>query len=241
MSALADCYASLSNPFGVRGPLYGPQGHRGADYRRGAGQAVLAYERCTVVLVEWSRFIGWCVSARLADGRYAGWAHGRPPLVRVGQALNAGDRVFDVAGAADDPGVTWAGAHIHTTLGPSAESIFAGTVFDPAPRIAAALGGSVPAGGGTPAPVTPTTPYTKRSGIMETVVAAPNGVVVHIYPGGKKNFASPGEYNTARDQIAFLRKQGASNLMALPPLASVPKVSWDTFGFLCEYVGAPTA
>lgn len=75
--------------------------------------------------------------------------------------------------------------------------------------------------------------------MAEAIVAAPNGVVVHLRAGGKTNFTKPAEYNTFRDQVAFLRAQGATDLMPLPPLEKVPAVTWDTFNFLCAYIGAP--
>jgi hypothetical protein len=141
MSALAECYATVSTPFAVRGPFYGPQGHRGADYRRGARQTILAYEHGVVVDVSWSKYIGWTVTARLDDGRFAGWAHVRLP-VPAGRELHPGDRLADVAGAGDNPGTLWAGAHIHTTIGPRIDAVYQGAVYDPAPRIAAAIASS---------------------------------------------------------------------------------------------------
>lgn len=75
--------------------------------------------------------------------------------------------------------------------------------------------------------------------MTEAIISAPNGVVVHLRPGGRTNFASVDQYNTFRDQVAFLRSKGATDIMPLPPLANVPKISWDTHSFLCGYIGAP--
>ena len=86
----------------------------------------------------------------------------------------------------------------------------------------------------------PGTPTPTNAGEkMEAIVSAPNGTVVHLRLGGKTNFASPAEYNTFRDQVAFLRNAGVTDIMALPALSSVPTVTWDTFKFLCRYMGAP--
>ncbi|WP_282845858.1 hypothetical protein [Microbacterium oxydans] len=75
--------------------------------------------------------------------------------------------------------------------------------------------------------------------MAEAIVSAPNGIVVHLRTGGKTNFTKPAEYNTFRDQVAFLRERGATDLMPLPPLDKVPRVTWDTFNYLCGYIGAP--
>lgn len=88
----------------------------------------------------------------------------------------------------------------------------------------------------TPPPA-PTIP--EEFSMAEAIVSAPNGVVVHLRSGGKTNFESAPQYNTFRDQVAFLRNAGATDIMALPPLEEVPKVSWETFNFLCRYIGAP--
>lgn len=79
----------------------------------------------------------------------------------------------------------------------------------------------------------------KWRGHMEAVMSAPNGIVVHIFPGGRRNFSTVQEYNIARDQIQFFRERGASSIMALPELGDVPRVSWDTHNYLCDYIGAP--
>lgn len=92
----------------------------------------------------------------------------------------------------------------------------------------------VPAGWQTP-------PETEKKEfeMAEAIVSTPNGVVVHLRSGGKTNFSSPSDYNTFRDQVAFLREAGATDLMALPELSKVPGVTWPTFEFLCGYMGAP--
>lgn len=92
---------------------------------------------------------------------------------------------------------------------------------------------AVPASGGG-------STISKEATIMaEAIVSAPNGVVVHLRPGGKTNFATTDEYNLVRDNVAALRKLGATDLMPLPALAKVPKVTWAVFNALCDYMGAP--
>ena len=84
---------------------------------------------------------------------------------------------------------------------------------------------------------TPETTATENN--VEAIVKAPNGIVVHLRPGGKTNFGTPQEYNTFRDQIAFLRNAGATDVMPLPELSTVPGLTWDTFIYLSRYIGAP--
>ncbi len=72
---------------------------------------------------------------------------------------------------------------------------------------------------------------------MEVIVKAPNDTIVHVMPGHKHNFATPAEYNTFRDQVNFLRGAGAANLMALPEMSRVPGVTWETFRYICLYLG----
>lgn len=147
--AWTDNYAVMSGAFGIMGPMYGPQGHRGADYRNGAGAAIHTYIDGVVTKIQYSSYIGTCVVVRSADGTYQGWAHTRNVNVSVGQAVSKGQQIAQVAGSGDRPGSTWAGPHIHTTWGPSNESIFSGTVWDPVPRIATAVS-STAGGGSTP-------------------------------------------------------------------------------------------
>ncbi|MDQ1173812.1 hypothetical protein QE430_002119 [Microbacterium testaceum] len=90
----------------------------------------------------------------------------------------------------------------------------------------------------TPTPVTPTDGEIED---MQTVVAAPNGTVVHISPAGKVNFGSAQQYNIFRAQISTLRNAGATTMMAMPPLEQVVNVNWETFNFLCQINGVATA
>lgn len=90
-----------------------------------------------------------------------------------------------------------------------------------------------------PAALTGSTIYQKGFDMAEAIISTPNGKVVHLRSGGKTNFETAKDYNTFRDQVAFLRDAGATDLMPLPELGKVPRVEWDTFTFLCGYFGAP--
>jgi hypothetical protein len=146
-AAVVECYATLVDPFGSTAGR--PSPHRGADYRRSAGQTVVAYEKCTVINSDLhSSYLGYSlVAQRARDGKYIGWAHllkGTRP--GNGTVLEAGDKVGLVAGFNDDHGSSWSGPHIHTTEGTTADHIYQGQNSDPAPDIAAARAGT--AGGG---------------------------------------------------------------------------------------------
>lgn len=152
IEAVRTCYAVLVDPFGSTAGRDTP--HRGADYRVGAGQPVVAYEKCTVVNSDLkSSFLGYSVVAkRHRDGAFIGWAHlvvGTRP--NNGQVLEAGDQVGICAGFGDYHGSSWTGPHSHTTEGTTSEHIYQGQNSDPNPDIQAAKAG-VAGGGTTPVP-----------------------------------------------------------------------------------------
>lgn len=76
---------------------------------------------------------------------------------------------------------------------------------------------------------------------VEAIVKAPNGTIVHLAYGTKTNFGSAEQYNNFRMQVNTLRSLGATDLMPLPELSTVPGVTWDTFTFLTQYIGAPAS
>lgn len=146
--AVAECYATLVDPFGSTAGR--PSPHRGADYKRSAGQTIVAYEDCTVIDSDLkSQYLGYSLTAkRHRDGKVIGWAHIRQGTrPGNGTVLKAGDQVGLVAGWDDFHGSSWSGPHIHTTEGDGAESIYSGQNSDPAPDIAAAVRGSQPGSG----------------------------------------------------------------------------------------------
>lgn len=151
-AAVVECYATLVEGFntlrsnGTR--------HRGADYRRGAGQVIVAYETCTVTNSDfYSSALGHCLTAtRARDGKSIGWAHIRKGTRPAnGTVLQPGDQVGIVAGWGEDPGSAWSGPHIHTTEddGNDWTHIYQGQNSDPVPDITAAKAGTA-GGGGTP-------------------------------------------------------------------------------------------
>ena len=144
-----DSYAVAGDPFGAFGPER-TNPHRGTDFKgQWRGRGIPAYAHGVVALTGYSSVLGYYIVVRLDDGRYAGWAHTiRTSRLNVGTEVWAGTIIAQVAGSQDSPGSAWFGIHIHTTLGPDVDSIYTGTVYDPAPRIRAACNGSSPAGGG---------------------------------------------------------------------------------------------
>lgn len=151
--AWIDFYAPArwGNRFGIKGPHYGPQGHRGHDIKAGAGSAVPALRAGTVVVSQYSSVLGYVVVVHVRASQYDGYAHVTKP-VPVGTKVVAGSRIGYVAGWNDKHGSAWDGPHLHMTNGPTATSVFSGTVRDPAPIINAvrtALAG----GGTTPKPI----------------------------------------------------------------------------------------
>lgn len=139
-----DFYTTAGNDFGIlpNSQFYGPQGHRGKDFAHSTGTPIPAYASGTVAMIETSGFLGRCVVVKLtSSGLFAGWAHTKNIVVRVGDSVAPGDTIAHVAGANDQPGSSWAGSHAHTTLGSSAESIFSGRVQDPMRLIRPAIGG----------------------------------------------------------------------------------------------------
>jgi hypothetical protein len=150
MSAVAECYSRPGTPFGAKGPFYHAEiGHRGMDYYRGARQLIYAYEPGTVRLVSSSAGLGGVMAIQLDQGLYAGWAHLFAMRLEVGDRVRFGTPIAEVAGWGDRPGDLWSGPHIHTTLSGSAwGAAFGGLpLYDPEPRIAAAIAASAPAGG----------------------------------------------------------------------------------------------
>lgn len=143
--SLAQCYGTLSTPFGELGPFYDSLGHRGADYRRAAGQPILAYDDMEVEYVGRSAGLGGVIGLRrLGLGGFAGFAH-VVGAAKAGTVIELGEPLAWVAGWDDDHGSLWSGPHIHTT--DSASSAYNAAIGvrplrDPAPLIARAISSS---------------------------------------------------------------------------------------------------
>lgn len=133
--------ARQGNAFGIKGPFYGPQGHRGQDYRAAVHESIPNYvpkgARC--VLNGHSSVLGNYTVLRRGLMFY-GWAHlligSRPD---VGAIVPQGGSVGKAAGPQDDHGSAWSGAHCHTTRGLTLMHIVYGAVLNPVTAIKAAL------------------------------------------------------------------------------------------------------
>lgn len=80
----------------------------------------------------------------------------------------------------------------------------------------------------------------ERNNTMRTaIVSAPNGVVVMLQPGRRRDFANPAEYEAMRAVVAKGRASGSTDLMPLPELAKVQRVTWAEHAAYCAYLGAP--
>ncbi len=168
---------------------------------------------------------GRYLALRANDGNYVRYLHLNSSAVHVGALVNRGDLIA-YSGASGNGQESFYGPHVHVSMWVGTTPLQAG--YANSVDFENYVGNA------------PTTPQpTSQEDSVEAIVSAPNGIVVHLRPGGKINFESAQQYNTFRDQIAFLRNAGATDVMALPPLASVPSVTWDTFSFLARYIGAP--
>lgn len=131
-----DFYKRTTNPFGAKGPFYGPAGHHGADFAVGTHGGIPSYFTGTLVMNGHSSVLGNYSVYRRDDGVYAGFAH-----LLIGTRKNVGDRVRPgtilgkAAGAHDDHGSAWAGAHCHTTVSKYETGIWDGRTYDPVPSI----------------------------------------------------------------------------------------------------------
>lgn len=198
MASAASFYApdKVRNRFAVRGQFYGVAGHRGQDFAAARGAPIPAYEHGIVVYnPPWSRYIGWCTVIRLDDGKYAGWAHliGGTRLP-VGTEVWRDTTIGAVAGAADDPGSSWDGAHVHTTLGANEESIFSGVVYDPLPRIQLS--------GASPASATPVSPIRFEEADMAYPVRnRDTGGIYVVAPRFIKHFNAGEDWVTVRNVL----------------------------------------
>ncbi|MFF7586799.1 M23 family metallopeptidase [Kitasatospora purpeofusca] len=85
--------APTSNPYGVRNPEYAAGYHTGVDFAVSPGTALLAVGNATVVSAGWDGAYGKEVVLRLADGRYAQYAHMSALAVSPGQKVAAGQQI----------------------------------------------------------------------------------------------------------------------------------------------------
>jgi murein DD-endopeptidase MepM/ murein hydrolase activator NlpD len=107
--------------------------HRGVDYAPREGTNIPAVSAGTVRLVQWSDVLGWVLVQTAwnhIEGKtlFVGYSHlFEKPTLRVGQRVNIGQTI----GKVGNTGSASRGAHLHLTIGPAQNSVFAGVVFDP--------------------------------------------------------------------------------------------------------------
>lgn len=166
-----DFYAHWGNTFGITGPFYGPQGHRGSDVTSVSdGEIIPAYRAGVVVKVQYSSYLGTVVVVQAdADGFFDGYCHAREyTLVKVGDRVAPGRGLGYVAGFGDRHGSSWDAPHCHLTRSDHVEGVFSGTVLDPRPTVLAAVAASLSS---APASAGPSTPITLPPGGIDDMAA----------------------------------------------------------------------
>lgn len=129
--------STFGNRFGVHDivdgkDLYGPQGHRGTDFKCGAGATVPAIANGTVTHVFWSDALGNVAVVRHylhGDNNdvYSGYCHLSSVSVRVGQDVALGSTI----GKSGETGTAAHGPHLHLTMSHQPGGAVGGEVFDP--------------------------------------------------------------------------------------------------------------
>ncbi|MFF0412672.1 M23 family metallopeptidase [Kitasatospora sp. NPDC004745] len=85
--------ARTSNPYGKANAEYAAGYHTGVDFAVAPGTPLLAVGNATVVSAGWDGAYGKEVVLRLADGRYAQYAHMSSLAVSAGDRVSAGERI----------------------------------------------------------------------------------------------------------------------------------------------------
>lgn len=73
--------------------------------------------------------------------------------------------------------------------------------------------------------------------MAEVIMKAPNGQIVHLFPGVKHAFASLAEYNKYRSDNNFQRQRQQSTAAVLPPADEVTGVTWESYKIFCAMFG----
>lgn len=133
--------SNWGNLWGIKGPFYGPAGHRGHDIKAAARTAVPALRAGRVVTVRRSTVLGNVVEIQVATGDVDGYAHITGTKVLLGQQVAAGQTIGLIAGWSDFHGTSWAGPHLHLTNGAAVGAVFSGPTRNPAPIIEKVLAG----------------------------------------------------------------------------------------------------
>lgn len=106
------------------------QPHRGTDWAPGSGKPIPAVSSGTVVLIQYSKVLGWVVVQSVMGYdkkvRYVGYCHmDTKPAYEVGKKL----RVGQIIGKVGNEGFS-SGPHLHATLSDTIKGVFSGTVYD---------------------------------------------------------------------------------------------------------------
>jgi hypothetical protein len=124
--------ARWGNLWHIKGPLYGPDGHRGHDLKAAARQDVPALRAGTVEYVGRSSVLGPVVVIKVGNEDYDGYAHLYGVDVKVGDKVSQGEVIAQTAGVKDDHGSAWLGPHLHITNGAYPGSVYSGATRNPA-------------------------------------------------------------------------------------------------------------
>lgn len=157
MATPANVYAFYArsrwgNLWHIKGPLYGPDGHRGHDIKTGAREAVPALRSGVVEYVGESTILGPVVVIKVNATTYDGYAHLYGVTVEQGDIVSAGDYFARTAGYGDFHGSAWLGPHLHITDGAYAGSVYSGATRNPAIVINAILTSAVVTPAAAPKP-----------------------------------------------------------------------------------------
>jgi len=221
--AWQDFYAHWGNAFGITGPFYGPQGHRGSDVTQvAAGTVIPAYRAGTVAKVQYSTFLGTEISVHAdADGKFDGYCHARDgALVKVGDRVAAGTGLGYVAGFGDRHGSSWDAPHCHLTRSDDVEGVFSGPVFDPRPTVLAAVAASqAPAAPASTGGTTPITSLTEEDDMAVNIIldlGPEHRGRMGVYPV-KNGFSLMG---STEEVEAFLRAEDVTGVATVEDLTA---------------------
>lgn len=145
--------STFGNRFGIKGPYYGPAGHRGTDFVQPGGKAIPAIANGLVVHTMWSDVLGRVTVIKHVRPNgsvvYSGYCHQSKYGTSVGKVVKIGQTI----GYVGTTGSASSGNHLHLTLGPDDMSSIYGTVQDPIAYIYAH---------DTPTSATPAKPVTAK-------------------------------------------------------------------------------
>lgn len=129
--------STFGNRFGIQEKIdgqnvYGPQGHRGTDFKVGAGSSVPAIANAEVEHVLHSVALGNVIVLRhylhgANNDVYSGYCHLSSVKVREGQWVNKGA----IIAASGETGTQCYGPHLHLTMSHDDMGVISGEVFDP--------------------------------------------------------------------------------------------------------------